>query len=508
MKALVAVLAISTTIAAASAVFVSMRTRPIVAPQAAAAAQPVGGTAELAAASRRTSADRLDLSGRLTAASQLDIRAAGSGFVLHSRVDPGDVVEKEQTLIELENPTLEDAARQAETALALAKSDLETQQKRRENAELHRDGMIRGSFGGRGLGRGFMRTAQNDEQQSRIRVTVAETAVQKAKQALADCQIVAPTAGYVAERSVRVGDRIDAGMIVLRLVDVSSLKLAVDASEAEVSQVIPPSTREVTVTFEAVPGRPFLGRVVRSLGGDSPSGQSSMSIEVANPDHVLKPGMAGRVHPFSGSALESSVASNSARFGSMRRESRLAADGPSDAELVRDMLVGLKTLATTLSVAADAQTKELTRKQEATKVTVDATTQYFGALEREVNDLRPENVSHHAVNLDKAADEIDNLAILHVDEELLAFGADVAQNLRAMAERRRSITRSRSVSDVIVSEEAQAENSAIRTQGIQRITIGLASMRRKMTKKYNLEFLANATNVHTASITKRRTARR
>ena len=143
------------------------------------------------------------------------------------------------------------------------------------------------------------------------------------------------------------------------------------------------------------------------------------------------------------------------------------------------MTSSLKGLAVTLAAAADAQTKELTRKQEAAKVTVEATTQYFGLLERQVNDLRPENATHHAVSLEKAADEIDSLPILHVDDELLAFGADVAQNLRSMAERRRSVSRSRSNADVTVSDETQVKNSAIRTQGIQKITIGLASMRRK-----------------------------
>jgi hypothetical protein len=76
-----------------------------------------------------------------------------------------------------------------------------------------------------------------------------------------------------------------------------------------------------------------------------------------------------------------------------------------------------------------------------------------------------------------------------------------------MAERRRAISRSRANADVTVSDEAQVENSAIRTQGMQRITIGLANVRRKMTKKYNLEFLANAEKPRPSN-KPRRTARR
>jgi hypothetical protein len=285
--------------------------------------------------------------------------------------------------------------------------------------------------------------------------------------------------------------------------------MEIDAPEGNTSQTVPASAREAMITFDAIPDRQFVGRVVRSLGGNSLLGHpNAVSIEVSNPDRVLKPGMSGRVRLVSGSSDEPSLASMSGRYRAISRQSRGIADGSSDADLLREMLVSMKGLATTLTVAADAQTKELTRKQEAAKVTVEATTKYFGLLERQVSDLRPENASHHAVSLEKAADEIDNLPILHVDEELLAFGADVAQSLRAMAERRRSISRSRSYTDVTLTEEAQVENSAVRTQGMQRIAVGLANMRRKMTKKYNLEFLANAANIHTASVSKRHTVRR
>jgi hypothetical protein len=349
--------------------------------------------------------------------------------------------------------------------------------------------------------------ARNDEQQARTRVAEAEAALQKARLAPSESQIVAPLSGYVSERRVSVGERIEPGMTVLRIVDVSTLKMEIDAAEGNASQTGLASAREAMITFDAIPERRFVGKVVRSLGRESLLGHpNAVSIEVANPDRLLKPGMSGRVRLVSGS--EPNFASTSGRYRPLARQSRSSADGLSDADLLREMLASMKGLAITLAVAADAQTKELTRKQEAAKVTVEATTQYFGLLERQVADLRPENASRHAVSLEKAADEIDKLPILHVDEELLAFGAEVGQSLRGMAELRRSISRSRSNTDVTVTEEAQVENSAVRTQGMQRIAIGLATMRRKMTKKYNLEFLANAGTVRTASVSKKRPARR
>jgi membrane fusion protein, multidrug efflux system len=508
MKVLVAILAISTSIAAGSAVYLSVsRTKPTAVP--AAAPQPVAVVADASAGTRRAPTERAELVGRLSAASEVDVQAIAGGSVLHARVDPGDLVEKGQTLIELENPALEEPVRRAETALELAKSELEAQQQRRLNAEQRREGLLGASLAGRGAGGGSLRMARNDEQQARTRVAEAEAALRRARLALGESQIVAPLTGYVAERRVTVGERVEPGMTVLRIVDVSTLKIELDAAEGNALQTVPASAREARITFDAIPDRQFVGRVVRSFGGNSLLGHpNAVSIEVANPERVLKPGMSGHVRLVSGSSGEPSLASLSGRYRPLARQSRGTADGSSDADLLREMLVSMKSLAITLAVAADSQTKELTRKQEAAKVTVEATTQYFGLLERQVSDLRPDNASHHAVSLEKAADEIDNLPILHVDEELLAFGADVTQGLRAMAERRRSISRSRSYTDVTVTEEAQVENSAVRTQGMQKIAVGLANMRRKMTKKYNLEFLANAANIHTASVSKRHPARR
>jgi membrane fusion protein (multidrug efflux system) len=504
MKALVAILALSTSVAAGTAVYLSAN-RPKFTPKPAmtATVPTADALADVTPIARRTPAERADVGGRLVAGSEFEVRTTTSGSVLHARVDPGDFVEKGQTLIELENIALDESVRRAETTLEQAKSDLEAQQARRANIEQSQAST--GRFAGRG---GLGHFARSDEQQARARLTEAENALAKVRQAQGDSQIVSPIGGYVTERRVSIGDRVSPGTEVVHVVDISILKLTVDVVDVNSSETL--STREALVTCEAVPGRQFVGRVIRSLSNDTAPGHTNtLTIEVANPDRVLKPGMAARARLVSESSSELAYSSRSGSYGSLlRRQSASTANGPSDADLFREMVSSLKGLAVTLAAAAEAQNKELTRKQEAAKVTVEATTQYFGLLERQVNDLRPENAAHHAVSLEKAADEIDSLPILHVDDELLAFGADVAQSLRSMAERRRSISRSRSNTDVIVSDEAQAENSAIRTQGIQKITIGLAGMRRKMTKKYNLEFLANAGNLRAAASTRRHTARR
>ncbi|HET6323699.1 MAG TPA: efflux RND transporter periplasmic adaptor subunit [Planctomycetaceae bacterium] len=499
MKALVAILSLSTTVAAGSAVYLSTnRVKLAPSPQSAAAVPAVAKT-DSPATLPHTSSERSELVGRLAPAAEFEVRASANSSVLRARVDPGDLVEKGQTLLELENPAIEETVRRAEMTLELAKSELENVQLRQASGDQRRPRMLGGPAGGGRFG-------HSGEPQARARVAEAEAALTRARQASGETRINAPISGYVAERRVSVGDRITPGMVVLQIMDVSTLKLTLDSPAADVAQALTPDTHAALITFDAMPNRQFTGRVIRSLGSDLSAGHSGdVSIEVPNPDRMLKPGMSAHVRLVGDPYGDSKLASTSGRLGASRYESRRSVETVSDAELVRGMLASMKGLAITLTVAADVQTKELTRKQEAAKVTVEATTKYFESLERELVELRPDNNLHHAVNLEKAADQIDNLPLLHVDEELLAFGAEVAQSLRAMAERRRSISRGQN-SDVSVSDVAQVENSAIRTQGMQRIQIGVANMRRKMTKKYNLEFVALATNMRNTSASNKRRA--
>jgi RND family efflux transporter MFP subunit len=513
MRILVAILALATSVATGTAIHLYL-SRPMVAPVAkssAAVQQPSAATpVPVASASEVPAvAEKPELIGRLAAASDHEVLATSEGYVLHVRVDTGDFVERGQTVVEIENPALAETVRRAETALELAKSDLEAQQQRRAGVERRRGlGSARLAFAGAGDSGGELRAARSDENQARFRVVQAEAAVQTARKALDNSQIVAPVSGCVFARRVSVGDRIAPGKSLMRIVDVSTLNLVVDVAAGSSVRSIPEEGRPMSVTVDALPDRQFVGHVVRALADRPTSAEGghasgpSVTIELANPDRLLKPGMAAHAR-LAADSYGSSLAS-SRGFESSRQSIRTTT--VADRNGLNDLFTSLKGLATTLSVAADAQTKDLARKREAAQISVEATNRYFASLERELADVRPDSVSHRAVNLEKTADQIDILPILHVDEELVAFGAEVAQNLRMMAERRRNLGRNQAYQDVSAQDEVQIENSAVRTQGWQRIAIGLANIRHKMTRKYNFEFVA--TNFRTASGQRGRSTKR
>jgi hypothetical protein len=155
--------------------------------------------------------------------------------------------------------------------------------------------------------------------------------------------------------------------------------------------------------------------------------------------------------------------------------------------------------------------KESESKVDPMKATLDASLRYFKTLEKLLDDLRT-GLTTDAKTLwyEKTARKIDNMPILHVDDELLAFGANTAKALRETAEQGRNVGRANSANQVaaiasygnyydgggyssaqqypVMQIQANNASSQNRTRGLQAMNNGLGDIRRKMTKKYQVEF--------------------
>ena len=152
---------------------------------------------------------------------------------------------------------------------------------------------------------------------------------------------------------------------------------------------------------------------------------------------------------------------------------------------------------------------------------------YFSSIQVMLKDLRKGLKKTRATSswTERYARRIDNLPILHVDDELLEYGAYLTENLRAMALAKRSAGisagvrtagdygrfnystsygygygygygRSRTGNDsqastlnrARISKEEMAEASNARVEGWKSIDDATADIRRRMTKKYDTEF--------------------
>ena len=145
-----------------------------------------------------------------------------------------------------------------------------------------------------------------------------------------------------------------------------------------------------------------------------------------------------------------------------------------------------------------------------------ASKQYFGSVQVLVEDLHrtlDEGAANSTVWMDKYAKKIDRLPILHVDEELLAYGADVATRFRDMSVAKKSanvrggVRKANTYGDYYygyndtaystgglqhefnrIRTEERAQATGVRINLWKAIEDDTATIRRSMTKKYMVEF--------------------
>jgi membrane fusion protein, multidrug efflux system len=504
MKALPIVLAILACGAAGLWVYHdSNRQAPVTVSQPPAATPPV----EVAQLPKTSVNDLADLEGRLEAGSETEIHAALSGYAVHFKAAVGDLVQKGQLLVELGDSKLAESVTRAETALQLAKTELQARRARvaqseqdyRQQGELARKRAT--LVANREDFEAQMRTAKAEDDVEQARINQTQADLDRAKLALAATQVLSPITGYITERLPETAELSRPELTLMRVVDVTTMKMVIDIPEPRFRTIVP--NQEAHVTVETLPGRYFVGAVARKGVGLNPATRSGgVSIEIDNPEKLLKPGMRASARMIFDRFNEAKIASLPKRNPASPAKQAPVVNTP--AQPVPDVVSSLTALSATLGATA----KELERKENAAKVTAEASKQYFASLERLIFELRDELKTSRSINLDKAAEKIDDMPILHVDDELLAFGGEVAKTLREMAEQKRIIARSGNSGDFSGWDQVQGAANAVRTQGIQRITNGLTDIRRRMTRKYDLEFLATASPPRSTTMRDARRARR
>ena len=143
-------------------------------------------------------------------------------------------------------------------------------------------------------------------------IAAAEAEVQrleaKAKRLREDIHkttIRSPVSGFITQRYTEVGQWLERGGKVVDLVDLRTVLIRVPVHEKDVSRVRVGD--EATIGLDALPNRPFTGRVKHILPqADAASRTFPVKIAVANtPDSALKAGMFARVRLRTGTAQPS-----------------------------------------------------------------------------------------------------------------------------------------------------------------------------------------------------------
>lgn len=183
-----------------------------------------------AAATAHTAGPALTYPARVTLppASVRVIAAAGAGLVTQLHVQAGDTVKRGASLVTLSMPGLADA--QNALTQARLKSKLAASNAARDE-KLFGEGLIAESR---------LRATQSEAQSARASLAAAQAAFSllgTGKVSGSAITLTAPIAGVVTESVAEPGQRVDAGMALVKVADLSKLALEIPLSPAQARQV-------------------------------------------------------------------------------------------------------------------------------------------------------------------------------------------------------------------------------------------------------------------------------
>ncbi len=207
------------------------------------------------------------------------IAAAGAGLVTQLHVQAGDAVKRGAPLVTLSMPGLADA--QNALTQARLKSQLAAANAVRDE-KLFGEGLIAESR---------LRATQSEMRSARASLAAAQTALSMlgtGKVSGSAITLTAPIAGVVTESAAEPGERVDAGMALVKVADLTRLALEIPLSTAQARQVA--VGESVTVADSQASGR------VTALLPQLSASQSVLArASLVDPQKLLRPGQSVQV---------------------------------------------------------------------------------------------------------------------------------------------------------------------------------------------------------------------
>lgn len=247
-------------------------------------------TVSVAAPLEEAVTDWNEFVGRFEATQHVDVRARAGGFVQAVNFTDGQKVSKGQLLFTLD-------PRPAQAALDSARADEAVARKAYERGQV----LIKQQA-----------ISQEDFDQRRAALDVAEAALRARELDLEFTRVVAPASGIVSDRKVDAGNVIaggtSAGDLLTTIVSTSPIYFTFEASEAEMLKYQRQAQKNgsrIEIRLQDEPDYKWNGVVDFSDNViDSGSGALRMRAKVENPDGFLKPGMFGHARVASAQQYE------------------------------------------------------------------------------------------------------------------------------------------------------------------------------------------------------------
>src|SRR2546422_922063 len=247
------------------------------------------------AVQRRDIALTIEATGTVEPIDLVEVKSKASGQIVRMPVEVGTQVKAGDLLAQIDTRDVQNQYDQALAALraAEAKANISGAQEKRSD-DLFTQGAITADE---------HEAAVLDYANAQAQLVAARTNLDLAKQRLDDATVRAPIAGTVLEQLVSAGQVISSattsasgGTSLLKMADLSRIRLRALVSETDVGNVHPGQTASVTV--DAFPQRTFTGEVEK-IEPEAVVQQSvtmfPVLISISNEERLLLPGMNGEV---------------------------------------------------------------------------------------------------------------------------------------------------------------------------------------------------------------------
>jgi HlyD family secretion protein len=221
----------------------------------------------------------------------VEVKSKASGEILEMSAETGQLVQRGQLLVRVDQRTVRNAFNQAQATLEVAKARLtnaEAQWKRSE--ELYKS---------QSVSQQEHEAAQLAVANARAEVVRAEIDVENARIQMDDTDVRAPITGTIITKTAERGQVISSptrdvggGTVLLRMADLNLVQVRTLVDETDIGKIAP--GLRATVTVDAYPNQPFQGEVLKI----EPQAETVQNvtmfpvlIRIENRTGQLKPGM-------------------------------------------------------------------------------------------------------------------------------------------------------------------------------------------------------------------------
>ncbi len=225
----------------------------------------------------------------------VEVKSKASGEILEMLVETGQIVQRGALMVRVDQRTPRNRFNEAAATLTVAHASLETSESRSKRADE--------LFATQSITQEEHENAILALANARADVVRAEVAVENARIALADTDVLAPINGTVISKSVERGQVISSptsdvggGTVLLQMADLNLVQVRTLVDETDIGKLR--AGLEATVRVDAFPNQPFNGEVLKI----EPLAETQQNVtmfpvivRIQNRDGLLKPGMNSEV---------------------------------------------------------------------------------------------------------------------------------------------------------------------------------------------------------------------